>query len=147
MATNTEKILAGALVAFVIVAAIVAVTYNYTIHNTGTINVIGFSLWTNVNRTTALTVINWGTLNPGDTKGVSAWAQNTGNVNVTLSSSVFNWSPATAPQYLTFNWNYTGSKLLPGQLLHLLLTLAASPSITGITNFSFDINMTSKGVS
>lgn len=149
MATNTEKILAVALIATIITAAALVIIFTtYTIHNVGSINVFGFSLWANVNRTGTLASINWGSLNRGDVKGVSCWAQNTGNQNQTLSFKVYNWQPINASKYLTFGWNYTtGSKLLAGQVEHLLLTLTVATNTTGVTNFSFDINMTATEVS
>jgi hypothetical protein len=150
MATTNEKVLVGALIATIIIAGIIiGLTRTQTIHNIGTINSLGFFVWADQNRTTLLSSIDWGSLNPGDLKGVTGWAQITGTVNVSLSFITWNWNPTTAQQYLVFGWNLTGQIYQPGQVFPLQLTLQAFSNATGITSFtsfSFDINMTATQV-
>lgn len=144
--TTLDKILIAAVAATILVAALVVLTVSSTIHNTGMINTIGFTLWADVNRTTVLGSINWGAFNPGDMHGVTAWAQDSGTINITLSFVTGNWNPPAAAQYLIFAWNYTGQTIVSGQVVPLQLTLQALSNTTGITNFSFDINMTASQV-
>ena len=145
MATTNEKILLVALVATIIIAAAIILTYTTVIQNTGSINTIGCVIWANSNETIAYgpsNGISRGTFNPGDTKAVPIWAQNTQTVNVTLSFITYNWNPATAPGYLVFGWNYTGQTIIVNQTLPLQLTLQALPNVTGFTTFSFSTNIT-----
>lgn len=141
--TQTSNIIIGfVIIAAAIIIAALILSQTVVIHNTGTINTIGFTLWADANRTTTLATINWGSLNPGDTHAVLGWAQNTQNVNFTLSFVTYNWNPTSAQQYLVFGWNYTGQIIQPSQIVPLQITLQALPNVTGITTFSFDINMT-----
>ncbi|HVP17154.1 MAG TPA: hypothetical protein VMT42_07290 [candidate division Zixibacteria bacterium] len=55
-----------------------------------------------------------------------------------MSMTTSNWAPFTAMSYMTLNWNYSGQILSVGQVIPLELILAVSPSVTGITHFSFD---------
>lgn len=139
--TNDALIATVVIAAAILVAALI-LSQSTQIQNTGTINTLGFTLWADQGRTSQLVSISWGTLNPGDTKAVNAWAQNTQNVNFTLGFQTYNWTPTGAQQYLIFGWNYTGQKILPGQIVPIQMTLQVLADITGITNFSFTINMT-----
>lgn len=137
---------AGVLIAVAILVAALVLSYTIQIHNTGAINAAGFNIWADSARTTPLTSISWGTFNPGDVHAVIGWVQNTQNTNITLSYKLGNWNPASAQQYLVFAWNYTGQVLHPGDVLPVQMTLLALANVTGITNFSFDINMTATQV-
>ena len=131
-----------AVVVILLAAAIIAAVVSASVHNTGTINTVGFALWQDANRTTILASINWGTFNPGDIHGVVGYAQNTGDTNITLAYQTYNWTPPTAQQYLVFGWNYTAGTLIgPGSTVPIMLTLEALPNVTGITTFSFDTTM------
>jgi len=84
-------------------------------------------------------------LEPGSDKTVTVYVRNEGNTVVTLSKVAQNWNPSTASSYMTLNWNYAGQTLSVNQLLQVKLTLVVSPSVSGITNFSFDITITATG--
>jgi hypothetical protein len=147
MATTTnwstqQKIIAGVLIATIIVLVGVLYVVTNQIHNTGTINVIGCNIWANPTLTTPLKSINWGTLNPSDIYAIVCWVQNNGTANVTLSFTTFNWIPSIAQQYLTLSWNYSGQILQPTNVIPIQISLQVSPSIIGVTNFSFDTNIT-----
>lgn len=142
MATQNEKILAGALIATIILAAIV-VTLMLTrpISNVGKIRAIGFDVFADSACTIQLTQINWGTLAPGEMGTVTFFAKNSGNVNVTLNFNTTDWIPTNAPIYLVVAWNYTGQLMKPLDVIPIATTLAVSTTITGITNFSYTMNV------
>jgi hypothetical protein len=146
--TNQQKTVAGVLLAVVVVLAAALIFVSIQIRNVGTINTIGFNLWADSARTTKLTSIDWGNFNPGDTHGVVGWAQNAGNTNFTLAYVVSNWNPASGASYLVFSWNYTGAVVHPNDVVPIEMTLKALLNVTntGITNFSFDVNMTATQV-
>jgi len=142
MATQNENILAAILIATIIIAvAVVALTMNRSVPNVGKIRAIGFDVFANKECTTVLTQIDWGSLAPGEMGAVTLYARNSGNVNITLSFNTTDWNPANAANYLTIAWNYSGVVLQSGNILPIQLTNAVSPSITGIMNYSFTINM------
>jgi hypothetical protein len=142
MATTNEKVLVGALIATIIIAGIiVALVVQRTIFNTGTIEAIGFNIYSDINITTPLTQINWGQLKQGELIQITAFAFNSGNVNITLSFITTSWNPTYANNSLTFGWNYTGQIIQPLTALPLQLWLQVSPTVTNITSFSFNVVM------
>jgi hypothetical protein len=63
----------------------------------------------------------------------------------TLSKAEQNWNPTTASSYMTLSWNYAGQTLSVNQVLQVKLTLDVSSTVSGITNFSFDLTITATG--
>jgi len=137
--TTTEYILAGALVAVIIIAG-VGLYLSRMISNVGTIRTIGFDIYSDAIMNTTLTQINWGMLSPGDLAGFTAYARNNGNIPILLTFNITGWNPAIAANYLTPSWNYTGTILQPGQSFTLQFTLAVKTTITNVTNFSYTFN-------
>ena len=86
--------------------------------------------------------INWGTLNPGQSKNVAVYVKNFETSPVTLALSTGNWNPASTEQYMTLTWDYGNQTIQAGEVLKVTLTLTVSPSITSITDFSFEIVVT-----
>ena len=83
--------------------------------------------------------IDWGTLNPSQSKNMPVYVKNGGTVPLTLALSTRGWNPASAEQYLTLTWDYGSQTIQANEALKITLTLTVSPSITGVTNFSFEI--------
>ena len=92
--------------------------------------------------TDTVSSINWGTIYPGDSKNVTIYLKNTGNVPLTLSLSTDGWNPSEAESYITLSWNYGGEQLQASEVLQVTLTLTVSSNTQGITNFSFNIIIT-----
>jgi hypothetical protein len=103
-------------------------------------NVVGFGAeiyWDQgcTNRTLSF---DWGSIEPGSNKTFTVYIKNEGVSAAYMSMTTSNWAPFTAMSYMTLNWNYSGQILSVGQVIPLELILAVSPSVTGITHFSFD---------
>jgi len=126
-------------------AALSLVQTNKTLSNVGTVKGIGVGIYWNSACTNRTSSINWGLLDPGSNKTVTVYVKNEGNSVVTLSKATQNWNPSTGSSYMTLNWNYVGQPLSVNQVLQTKLTLVVSPTISGITNFSFDITITATG--
>jgi len=119
--------------------------YQRTVHATVTIKTVGVGVYADEQCTLPVTSINWGIVEPGSTTPKGVYIRNEANVNAILSFSTSNWNPPEGPTYLTLNWNYTGSELSPNQVIPISLILAVSPTVSGITSFSFDITITITG--
>jgi len=152
MATTLEKSLGIALVATVVIAAIVVLTYSYRISNVGRVKGIGVSVYSDALCTNRLTMIDWGVIGPNEVKGVIAYVRNEKNTNVTLDMSTSNWVPWNISTALSCTWNYTvGSKILVGEVSPPYLVSLISNSnlywFPSNSTFSFDININATEIS
>ena len=135
----------GALAAGIFGAVLSSVQTSRIIPNTGLVKGIGVGIYWDSTCTNRTSSINWGILEPGSNKTVTVYVRNEGNTVATLSKATENWNPSTASSYMTLNWNYAGQTLSVNQVLQIRLTLVVSSTISGITNFSFDLIITATG--
>jgi len=115
------------------------------VSSSGVIKAVGVGVYSDLACTTKLSSIDWGTLEPGVSKNVTCYIKNGGNSAITLSLSTANWSPSNASQNITLKWDSGGKSISPSQVVKATLTLSVSSSISGITNFSFDIIIVGTG--
>ena len=134
-----------AIVVSLLGASLSLIQTSKTIASAGTVRGVGVGIYWNLACTNRTSSIAWGSLDPGSNKTLSVYVRNEGNSAATLSKTQQNWSPAVASSYITVNWNYAGQTLSVNQTIQVKFTLVVSPSISGITNFSFDITITASG--
>jgi len=118
---------------------------NMKISNQGTLKAVGVGVYGDSGLTNKVSSIDWGILEPGSNVNKTVYIRNEGNAAATLSMTTSNWSPSNASNYITLSWNYGGQTLNVNEAIQVKLTLSVSSSITGITNFSFDITITASG--
>jgi len=135
----------GALLVGVLETTWSLVQTSTTVSSVGTVKGIGVGIYGEYACTNRVTSINWGVLEPGSNKTFTIYVRNEGNAAATLSETTQNWTPTAASSYLTLRWNYAGQTLNVNQVLQVRLTLTLSSTVSGITNFSFDIVITSTG--
>ena len=140
MAMQKATIGAVVLIAFacLMVSALGALVATQTISSTGTITAVGVGVYSNSGCTTALSTINWGNINPGNTTTYTMYVKNTGDTSATLNMTTNSWSPSSASSYIKLTWNQQGSMLTAGQVVTAVLTLSVSSSISNVTSFSFN---------
>jgi hypothetical protein len=141
IAIMTLTLLSG----FLFVEVMSAVQTSLTIANSGTISTVGVGVYYNSACTNRTGSIDWGLLAPGGQKSVTVYVRNEGTAAVTLTQSASNWNPSTASSYLSLSWSYSGQTISPGASLQVTLTLAVSPSISGVSGYSFDIVIVGSG--
>jgi len=115
---------------------------NTKISNQGALKTVGVGVYWDSALTNKVSSIDWGILEPGANVNKTVYIRNEGNAAATLSLTTSNWNPSNASNYLTLTWNYGGQTLNVNEAIQVKLTLSASSSITGITNFSFDTTIT-----
>jgi hypothetical protein len=148
-----EGIIAGATVALVIYAltlsllnpAMSAIQTSKTLSNSGSVRGIGVGIYQYSNCTSPVSSFNWGLLDPGASINKTVYIRNEGNSPATLSMAASNWNPSSASSYMALSWNYGGQTLSVNQVIQVKFTLSVSSSVSGITNFSFDITVTASG--
>jgi hypothetical protein len=149
MAVQKSATLALMAVAAVVVvaAALVsaALVTSKTVNSNGSVKAVGVGVYWDSVCTNQTSSFSWGAVAPGSTASVTLYVKNNGTVPVTLAVSFGNWNPASAATYMAPGWNCTSYVLGAGLVVAAVLTLTVSQSITGVTNFSFDITLTGTG--
>jgi hypothetical protein len=121
-----------------------AISSNQNISSSGTVNVsANLGVYSDSACQNSLSSINWGTINPGANITRTIYIKNTGSgLSLTLSMNTTSWNPSSANGPMTLTWNQENTRLTPGQIQAATLTLAVSPTIADVTNFSVQINIT-----
>jgi hypothetical protein len=83
--------------------------------------------------------IDWGNLTGNQSKEVVVYVRNEGNESTILVEAATSWNPTSGWRYLVFSWYCENEKLKPGTVVNVTQKLTASPSIQGISQFSFAI--------
>ena len=138
-------VIAIAVLGCLIISVASAVYYSITVKSHGKIKGVGVGIYADENATIVVSEINWGMLEPGESKNVTVYVKNEGNVQVTLALTVESWVPSNAEDFITLSWNYDGTTFDVEEIRRLTLTLTVDSSITGITEFSFDIVISAEG--
>ena len=112
---------------------------------TGTVKAVNVGVYWDQNCTEAVTSIDWGMLEPGESKNVTIYLKNEGNTPINLSLNMSNWNPAEAKNYMSLSWTYSGENLQPDQALSAILILSVEQNVTDITTFNFDIIIMGEG--
>ncbi len=141
-----QKATIGAVLVVAVMATLVGalgtLTVTRTFSNNGTINAVGVGVYSDSSCTTILSSVSWGTLNPGNTATHTIYVMNNGTIPVTLTMTYGNWSSPSAQSYITLSWDHDNTQLASGSNATVVLTLSVSSGISGVTNFSFNINIT-----
>ncbi len=104
---------------------------------------VGVGIYWNQACTNNTISINWGTIGAGSNSTLTVYIKNEGNSAASLSLGTTNWTPPATLDYMSLTWNYSGQILNVDQVIPLKLILTVAPTIIGITNFSFNIIITS----
>ena len=95
----------------------------------------GLAIYSDQKHTQPLTHIDWGTLQPGESRTLKSYLT---APNATLTWTAWNWQPQIAQAQLDLSWNLTEARVVNATALW---TLYAYPNITVLT-FNFNINIT-----
>jgi hypothetical protein len=133
------------LILFMVTQVMPLVLTSKTIPNVGSVKAVGVGVYWDAALTNKVSSIDWGVLDPGSNKNFNVYIRNEGNSAVSLTMNAANWNPSTASNYMTLTWNYSGQSINVGAVIQVKLTLSVSASVTGITSFSFDINIVASG--
>ena len=137
----------GAVAAIAVMSVVISVlagalVTSRTFSNSGTIVAIGVGVYSDSACTTVLPNINWGNLTLGSSSSYTIYIKNNGTIPVTLTMATGNWNPTTASSYISLTWDRQNYVLTAGLSVQAALTLNVSSSLTGFTNFTFDITIT-----
>jgi hypothetical protein len=123
---------AASLIAYALVSS-------WLVRNVGVVKAVGVAVYWDEACTRPCSEINWGNLTLGETKNVTVYVRNEGNVPITLNMHTENWNPPTAAEHLTLTWNYSGEVLQPRDLVPVAFSLSVDSQAFGFSSFSFEI--------
>ena len=108
----------------------------------GTVNLpVDVGFYWDSNCANPVSLVDWGTIEPGSTVDVTVFVRNEGSQTISLDITAENWSPIETTSYMTFSSNCIGQPISPQEILQITLSLSTSPNIEEITSFSFDISV------
>jgi len=94
------------------------------------------------NRTLSL---DWGIIKPDTNSTLTVYVRNEGDSAVSLLMETSKWKPSVSLDYMTLIWTYSGTILNADEVVPIDLILNVSPTVSGITDFSFDIIIITTG--
>jgi len=116
-----------------------AISVIFTANNVGYVKTIGVEVYFDAECTNEVNFIDWGYLQPGESKNLTIYVKNNGTISMILSHNVQDWNPPAAENYITFSWNGEGKTVEKGDAIPVTLTLHVDENITNIENFSFNL--------
>jgi hypothetical protein len=115
------------------------------IPSSATLKAVGVGIYKDVNFKVSVTQIDWGVVEPGQSKNFSAYIVNNSNVPITLSMTTENWNLVNASNFIALTWNYSGSEVAVDEYVLVTFVLTVSHAISGIAAFSFTIVIVGSG--
>lgn len=98
------------------------------IGNKGRIEAEGVGVYLDLNCTTPIAYLDWGSLAPDSMKNQTIYVRNEGNIPTTFFLATTEWSPTNLSQYMSLAWNYGYQTVHPHEAIQVTLTLTASSS-------------------
>jgi len=114
-------------------------TTSKTLSSSGSVKAINVEVFWDNECTQAVSSVDWGTPEPGESIENTVFVKNTGNAPMNLSQYTSGWNPVDAESYLTLSWDLEGMVISANEVLQAVLTLYVSSDISGITDFAFNI--------
>ncbi len=145
--TVSFLLVAACLVGMVVGSGLTLAVLNVqrTIPSSGLVVAVNVGVFSDSACTLNVTMIDWGTVYPGESVSRLVYVENGGNVPLTLSMNATGWNPFGASGQIGVSWDREGFALMAGQSIAASLTLVVSPGISGVTNFSVNVVITGSG--
>jgi len=134
-----------ATVLIIVGTSFAVIQWRRRISNSATLKVLSVGVYKDVNFTVAVTQIDWGILEVGETKNFSAYIKNESNVPITLTMWTEDWNPTNASSFINVSWNYNATQIPVQGDVPVTFILHVSPEISDISIFSFTIVLVGSG--
>lgn len=118
---------------------------NKTVTYANSIRGMGVGIYWDQECTNRTLSLDWGLIEPGSNTTMLVYVRNEGDSAVSLWMATSNWSPSVTLDYMTLIWIYSDGILSVGEVIPMKLILNVSPAVIGITDFSFNIVITTTG--
>ena len=126
-------------------STVAVMQWTQRIPSSAAVKAVGVGIYKDVDFTVSVTEIDWGIVEPRESKNFSAYIVNKSNVPITLSMITENWNPANASNFIALTWNYDGTKITVDGYVFVTFVLSVDQATSGIDAFSFTIVVTGSG--
>jgi hypothetical protein len=144
-----QKMVFGTALAVVVVlmmtSVLALIQSNVSLTNSGVVGTVNVGVYSDVACTQPVSSLAWGTLNAGTSTVKTVYVKNLGSVTMTLNMTSNTWTPSNSPTYMSLTWDAENASVAAGNHVQADFNLTISPSITGISAFSFNIVITGSG--
>jgi len=120
-------------------------SYSRRIESEAELKGVGISIYAYANKSSPVSAIKWGLMEPGESRVFDCFVFNEGNSPLTLSMVVENWVPENASGQMSLTWTYAGEQLDVRGYIPVVFVLTLNPSISGLDSFGFTIVVTGSG--
>jgi len=131
--------LAGSLVTYALLSGSVRVPTR------AQVKCVGVDVFSDANCTVRMTQIDFGFLDPGQTKNYSVYVKSQSNVEMTLTMTTEDWNPSNATAVVGLSWDCQGRQVSAGTVVLANFTLTMSQTTDGLSDFTFTIVFTGSG--
>ena len=128
-----------------VVSTLAVMQWTQRIENVARIKVVGVGIYKDINFTVAVAQIDWGLVEPGESKNFSAYIVNKSNIPITLSMTTEDWQPANASNSIALTWSYAGDEIAVDGYRFITFVLDVDQAVSGIDAFSFTIVVVGTG--
>ena len=143
---TATAILVGTVIMLTVVIGIVYMTRVIGAVGTVAVKTVSCNAYFDQLGTQQVTQINWGTMPPDSAVNQTIYLKNTGNTACNFTISTSNWNPANAGSWIALTYDLNGVVNVPvNSIVACVLTESISPNISGITNYSYNINVVASG--
>ena len=138
-----RKIVALILVASLLITSFMALQSVFRIPNASGVTVLSpnIGIYWDAKATLPVSTINWGNVSIGSEKDTTVYVKNLGLNALILSMNTSAWNPSTVYLKMYLCWDYNLKQVQPGGIVKVTLRLFVTPRVTGVKNFSFNINV------
>ena len=142
---HRRAILATMCIVMVVILSTITMLFNATKTVHANVEGFGAEIYWDQGCTNRTRSIDWGPIEPDSNSTVIIYVRNEGDSAVSLWMATSHWTPSVASGYITLTWTYSGRTLSADEVIPIELNLNVSPTISGITDFSFDIAIATTG--
>jgi hypothetical protein len=134
-----------ATICIIVVAILGTIISSRTVAYANSIRGMGVGIYWDQECTNRTLSLDWGLIEPGTNTTMIVYVKNEGDSAVSLWMATTNWKPSVSLGYMTLSWTYSGGIISANEVIPIDLILNVSPTVSGITDFSFDTVITATG--
>lgn len=113
--------------------------FSTTLPGMSTIKKVGVEVWWHNNCTNKVYLVDWGIIEPDESKTVQVYVESKSNVPLTLQVYTQAWVPSNATTYMTFTATPNNVTISPAHVIPVTLSLYADAMAPVGTSFNFEI--------